>query len=131
MRFRAIVQFLLPALVLGLRARPAAAQAADTATVAPPMPFIVGAYAQGSIILAHTYAIRHLVASHPTGFELNAQRQTTGAAPWHAWYKFPKIGVALTYYDFHNPVLGQAFSISPYLSKTFWTGARGTTSTFG
>ena len=67
MRFRAIVQFLLPALVLGLRARPAAAQAADTATVAPPMPFIVGAYAQGSFVVAHTDAIRHLATLSPHG----------------------------------------------------------------
>ena len=124
MRFRAIVQFLLPVLALGLPARPVAAQAPADTAAAPPAPFIVGAYAQGSIILAHTAAIRHLVASHPTGFELNVQQATTGAAPWHAWYKFPKIGVAATYYDFHNPVLGYAFAISPYLSKTFWQGPR-------
>ena len=98
-------------------------QAADSAA-APPAPFVVGAYAQGSIIMAHTYAIRHLVASHPTGFEVNLQRQTTGAAPWHGWYRFPKIGLALTYYDFHNPVLGHVFSASPYISKSFSRGAK-------
>ncbi|GAC1587385.1 MAG: hypothetical protein NVS3B25_03260 [Hymenobacter sp.] len=85
---------------------------------------MLGAYAQGSIILAHTAAIRHLVASHPTGFEVNLQRQTTGAAPWHGWYKYPKVGVALVYYDFHNPVLGYAFAASPYISKSFSRGAR-------
>jgi len=101
-------------------------QVADTAATqpAPPAPFVVGAYAQGSIIMAHTYAIRHLVASHPTGFEINLQRQTTGAAPWHGWYKFPKIGLALTYYDFHNPTLGYAFSASPYISKSFSRGKK-------
>ena len=97
----------------------------DTAAApAPPAPWVLGAYAQGSIIMAHTGAIRHLVASHPTGFELNVQRQTTGAAPWHGWYKFPKAGLALTYYDFHNPVLGHAFAASPYLSKTFSRGPK-------
>ena len=85
---------------------------------------VLGAYAQGSIILAHTYAIKHLVASHPTGFELNLQRQTTGAAPWHGWYRFPKVGVALTYYDFHNPTLGYVFAASPYISKTFSRGPK-------
>ena len=92
--------------------------------VAPSAPLIVGAYAQGSIIMAHTYAIRHLVASRPTGFELNLQRQTTGAAPWHEWYKYPKVGMALTYYDFHNPTLGYVFSASPYISKTFSRGPK-------
>ena len=109
----------------GITTTPVAAQVSDSAAVAaPPAPLVVGAYVQGSIILAHTYAIRHLVASHPTGFELNLQRQTTGAAPWHGWYKFPKVGVALTYYDFHNPVLGYVFSASPYISKTFSRGPK-------
>ncbi|WP_426058865.1 acyloxyacyl hydrolase [Hymenobacter sp. B1770] len=87
-------------------------------------PLIVGAYAQGSIIMAHTPAIRHLVTSHPTGFELNFQRQTTGAAPWHGWYKYPKVGVAFIYYDFHNPILGHALAVSPYINKSFSHGPR-------
>ena len=119
-----VSKVLVPVLLWSLATPWAAAQALDTAIQVPRAPLIVGAYAQGSIILAHTYAIRHLVASHPTGFELNLQRQTTGAAPWHGWYKFPKVGVALTYYDFHNPVLGYAVAASPYISKTFSRGPR-------
>jgi hypothetical protein len=82
-------------------------------------PLVLGVYAQGSFILNHTRAISHLVASHPTGFELNAQRQTTGAAAWHGWYKYPKVGLALVYYDYHNPVLGQSYAATVYLSKPF------------
>ena len=109
----------------GLARRVVAQTPDSTAAVpAPPAPLVLGAYAQGSIILAHTYAIKHLVASHPTGFELNVQRQTTGAAPWHGWYRFPKVGVALTYYDFHNPVLGYVFAVSPYLNKSISRGAK-------
>ncbi|MCC3154841.1 acyloxyacyl hydrolase [Hymenobacter sp. BT770] len=119
-------------MLLALAARPVTAQV-DTTTaevsvpmpaVAPRAPLVMGAYAQGSIILAHTYAIRHLVASHPAGFELNFQRQTTGSAPWHGWYKYPKVGLALTYYDFHNPVLGYVWSASPYISKSFSRGPK-------
>jgi hypothetical protein len=116
----------LSGLLLTLATRPVQAQA-DSVTVpavAPRAPLIIGAYAQGSIIMAHTYAIKHLVASHPTGFEVNVQRQTTGAAPWHEWYKYPKVGLALTYYDFHNPVLGHVFAASPYISKTFSRGPK-------
>jgi opacity protein-like surface antigen len=113
---------LLAASLLGLLL-PAAAQAPDS--VAPTRaPLVVGAYAQGSIIMAHTYAIKHLVASHPTGFELNLQQQTTGHAPWHGWYKYPKIGLALLYYDFHNPILGQAYAGSFYINKSFWRRPR-------
>ncbi|HEX8328520.1 MAG TPA: acyloxyacyl hydrolase [Hymenobacter sp.] len=90
----------------------------------PRAPWVVGAYVQGSIIMAHTEAIQHLAVSHPTGFEVNLQRQTTGAAPWHGWYKYPKIGVALTYYDFRNPVLGYAVAASPYINKSFSRGPK-------
>jgi hypothetical protein len=91
---------------------------ADSAKIAvPASPFIFGAYAQGAIILNHTPAVSHLVASHPTGFELNVQRQTTGAAAWHSWYKYPKVGLALVYYDYHNPILGRSYAASVYMSK--------------
>ena len=124
MMVRLFCKALMPVLLWGLTTPCATAQISDTAVAAPRAPLVLGVYAQGSIIMAHTYAIRHLVASHPTGFELNFQRQTTGAAPWHGWYKFPKVGVALTYYDFQNPVLGYAFAASPYISKTFSRGAK-------
>ena len=116
----------LSGLLLTLAARPAQAQADSVAipVAVPRAPLVLGAYWQGSIIMAHTYAIRHLVASHPTGFEVNVQQQTTGAAPWHEWYKYPKMGLALTYYDFHNPVLGYVFAASPYISKTFSRGPK-------
>jgi hypothetical protein len=87
-------------------------------------PFIFGAYAQGAIIVNHTAQVSHLVASHPTGFELNVQRQTTGAALWHSWYKYPKVGLALVYYDYHNPLLGRSYAASVYLSKPISRTAR-------
>jgi hypothetical protein len=87
-------------------------------------PLVLGAYAQGSFVMKHTSAVNHLAASHPTGFELNAQRQTTGSAAWHGWYKYPKVGVALVYYDYHNPTLGQSYATTVYLSKSFWRTPR-------
>ncbi len=92
--------------------------AVDSAkTTALPRPFIFGAYAQGAAIISHAPAVSHLVASHPTGLELNVQRQTTGTAPWHSWYKYPKVGLALVYYDYHNPILGRSYAASVYMSK--------------
>lgn len=96
---------------------------ADSGAV-PLAPFIFGAYAQGSIIISHTQPVAHLVSSHPLGLELNVQRQTTGAAPWHAWYKYPKVGLALVYFDYRNPLLGQSYAATVYLSKTFARTAR-------
>jgi len=112
-------------------AQPALAQVAPTpaaydsaAAQAPRPPLVLGAYAQGSFILNHTAAISHLVASHPTGFELNAQRQTTGRAAWHGWYKYPKVGLALVYYDYHNPVLDRSYAATVYISKPLWRTPR-------
>lgn len=82
-------------------------------------PLVLGAYVQGSFVIAHTPAIRHLAVSHPTGFELNLQRQTNGSEPWHAWYRYPKLGVALVYYDYHNPVLGRSYAATTYINKNF------------
>ena len=122
-------QYFLSVRALGLAllaARPALAQVAPTqaaydslAVHAARSPLVLGAYAQGSFILDHTAAISHLVTSHPTGFELNVQRQTTGAAAWHGWYKYPKVGLALVYYDYHNPILDRSYAATAYISKTF------------
>ncbi|WP_170934871.1 acyloxyacyl hydrolase [Hymenobacter gelipurpurascens] len=90
----------------------------------PAGPLVIGAYGLGSFVVAHTPSVKHLSVSHPTGVELNVQRQTNGSAPWHAWYRYPKIGFALTYYDYHNPVLGQSYAAGVYINKSFWRTRR-------
>ncbi|UYZ58800.1 acyloxyacyl hydrolase [Hymenobacter latericus] len=87
-------------------------------------PVVVGLYAQGGFIIAHSPRVKHLVTAHPTGLELNLQRQLTGTQPWHAWYRYPKVGVALVYYDYHNPAMGKSYAGSVYLSKTAWRTPR-------
>jgi Lipid A 3-O-deacylase (PagL) len=106
----------LTCLLLAALAGPARAQQAR------PGPLVLGVYGQGSFIVAHTPAVAHLAVSHPTGLELNVQRQTNGSEPWHAWYRYPKVGLNLVYYDYHNPVLGRSYASSVYLNKrVFYT----------
>lgn len=102
---------------------PEAARAQQPASQ-PAGPLLVGAYGLGSFIIPHTPSIRHLAVSHPTGVEINVQRQTNGQEPWHAWYRYPKIGLALTYYDYHNPRLGRSYAAGFYLNKSFWHSRR-------
>ncbi|WP_400192352.1 acyloxyacyl hydrolase [Hymenobacter sp. B81] len=114
-------RFLFVVFALGLLpAGRATAQEVPAAAPARPGPLIVGAYAQAGFIIAHTPRVRHLVSAHPTGLELNVQRQLNGRQPWHAWYRYPRVGLALVYYDYHNPVLGRSYAASVYLNKLFW-----------
>jgi hypothetical protein len=87
-------------------------------------PLVLGGYAQGSFILAHTHSVEQLAASHPMGLELNAQRQTTGSATWHGWYKYPKLGLALVYYNYHSRIVGQSYAATIYISKPFYRTQR-------
>jgi hypothetical protein len=119
-----IVHFRRVLLAVGTGTLSFATLAQQTPPVTPKGPLIFGAYAQGSFIIAHTPAVKHLAVSHPTGFELNVQRQTNGSEPWHAWYKYPKIGLNFVYYDYHNPVLGRSYASSIYINKSFLRTAR-------
>ena len=80
-------------------------------------PWVYGAYVQGAFIVAHSPLMEHLAVSHPTGFELNVQKQTTGKKAWHQLYKFPKVGYSLVYFNFHNPALGKSVAVSTYINK--------------
>jgi len=102
----------------------AQAQLPATEEAPAPGPLILGAYAQGSFVVAHTPAVQHLAVSHPTGLELNLQRQTNGSEPWHAWYRYPRIGLALVYYDYHNPVLGKSYASTIYIGKSLFRTPR-------
>ena len=88
-------------------------------------PWIYGGYAHGGFIISHSPFMRHLAVSHPTGLELNLQKQTTGNGNWHQLYQFPKIGYSLVYFNFHNPALGQAFVGSTYINKTLLKTKKG------
>jgi hypothetical protein len=87
-------------------------------------PWIPGAYALGGFIIAHSPFMEHLAVSHPAGFELNLQKQTTGTKNWHQLYKFPKVGIAFDYLNLNNPVLGKAFAATTYLNKTLRQGRK-------
>ena len=91
----------------------------------PGKPWLLGTYAHGSFIIAHSPFMRHLAASHPVGFEVNAQRQTLGEKDWHLLYRLPKVGYSFVYYNYRNPTLGRSFALSTYLNKTLVRTSKG------
>jgi hypothetical protein len=92
----------------------------------PPKPvwIVGGAWQQGSI-LVHSAKIRHLAGIHPSGWELNLQRQTLGKRYWQQLYRFPRLGVSFTYLDYHHPIIGRSLALSPYLSLPIKRGEKG------
>jgi hypothetical protein len=92
---------------------------------APPPIWILGGSWQQGAILVHTAKIRHLAGIHPAGWELNLQQQTTGRRYWHQLYRFPRLGLSLTYLDYRHPIIGHSVALSPYLSLPLKSGDRG------
>ena len=69
--------------------------------------------AQGltSLIIPISTTSPQLLTSSPKGVELRIMQQTDGSEDWHHWYKSPRFGVTMIYYDFRNQFLGKAFSL--------------------
>jgi hypothetical protein len=78
-----------------------------------PKEFSISAH-YGSII-NNGELVGHLSSSHPAGFEATAYWLTTGKHGWEAAYGFPSIGVSLFYFDFRNPILGEAWALVPFM----------------
>lgn len=118
MACRILLLLLLSLLLLGqVRAQ------GQTDAANKPAWIVGGAWQQGSV-LVHTAKIRHLRGLHPSGWEINLQRQTVGKRYWQQLYGYPRIGAALTYLDYHHLTLGRSLALSPYLSLPVKKGKR-------
>lgn len=86
---------------------------------------IVGAAYQYGSVITHTPKIRHFARTRPTGLEINLQKSTTGTRAWQQLYRYPRLGLSFVYFNYFNPVIGQSFAISPYLSLPVHRSDRG------
>lgn len=75
-------------------------------------------------ILMHDQKIGHLVRSNPQGIKLNYIKRTYGRKYWEARYKYPDLGISLSYQDYRNPQLGHSFALIPYISFYPWRSAQ-------
>jgi hypothetical protein len=82
-----------------------------------------GAWQQGAIIV-HSAKIRHLAGIRPSGWELNLQQQTVGKQYWQQLYRFPRLGLSLTYLNYQHPVIGSSLALSPYMSLPLRRGKK-------
>lgn len=77
----------------------------DNNVSATPTYFGVNAYY--GFILLHKDAIGGLIKGHPMGLEMYYERQKTGFHYWEQAYRYPRIGLALGYYDLRSQQLGK------------------------
>ncbi len=53
----------------------------------------------------------HLMNSAPYEVQLRIMKQTVGKKSWEKLYKYPRYGVALSYFNYLNPVMGEGLSL--------------------
>jgi len=72
-----------------------------------------------SYILNHQQNVGHLINSHPWGIDVSYYFLKDGSQGWESSYKYPKVGISLTYLDFMSDILGESISITPNM-KFSW-----------
>ncbi len=77
--------------------------------------YTVGGGVFRGFVLKHSASIGHLAVSHPQGFQVFVNRHTFGKKYCQQAYRYPDVGLALTYFDYRNPVLGKSLSLASYL----------------
>lgn len=96
----------------------AARQLADVDTAARPRRFtglrLTTFY---GYLWAHRERVQYLSAT-PSQAQIDLMLNTDGHRYWHHAYRFARSGFSLYYCDFHNPVLGEAYSAMVFM-ETF------------
>jgi len=87
--------------------------------------YTIGIAHNKGFIVSHSPSMASLANRHISAFELYVEQNTYGKKNWHARYPFLKIGILTKYFNLNNEnVLGNAFSISPYLKFNLYTSDR-------
>lgn len=79
--------------------------------------FQIGLKGGAGFIIDHSPTMEYVTEQHISKFEVYLEKNTFGNKIWEQRYKFPRVGISFSYFDFNNPEhLGKAYSISPYLN---------------
>lgn len=86
---------------------------------------LVGLKLHKGSVLIHSRDLRPIEDSYPTGVELDLAWHKISQKAWESCHCYPKLGVALTYWDYDNKeVLGQGvtglFYIEPVFNTRGW-----------
>jgi hypothetical protein len=88
-------------------------------------PWSVGVNGYYGAIFRYRLGLQAVNFTHPVGVEIYANRHTLGKRQWEQKFGLPKIGFALSYYNYGVPdELGEAVSLTSYLDKSILTWGR-------
>ncbi len=72
------------------------------------------------VVWAHSRDIQGLRNSYPTGLEFNFSWHHTGEDAWSSCHCYPKLGVAVTFWNFDHPeILGHGITSLAYIEPVF------------
>ena len=80
-------------------------------------PFSVGFQSYYGFLLRHKPALGAIIRNHPFGFEAYVEKLTVGQYYWEQAYRYPRVGLALGYFDTGSPQIGQMIYLIHYLEK--------------
>ncbi len=89
--------------------------AMSLAVAQPKYTYTAGGSLYEGFVIAESPAVKHLAPIRPRGFELFIQKNTYGHTYWEHRYGYPDIGLALTYTDYQDTVVGQSIGANLYM----------------
>ncbi|WP_224998691.1 acyloxyacyl hydrolase [Cesiribacter sp. SM1] len=88
-------------------------------------PWSVGLNGYYGALFRYRAGLQTVNFTHPVGIELYANRHTLGKRLWEQKFGLPRIGFALSYYNYGVPdELGEALSLTAYLDKSILAWGR-------
>ncbi len=88
-------------------------------------PYSLGVNSAYGFIIPHNPSMLYITKQHIQRQEIYFEKNTYGKKSWEQRYFYPNMGLSLAYFSLNNPHLGNATSLSPYLSfrlnpSNFW-----------
>jgi hypothetical protein len=87
-------------------------------------PLVLGLNLQYGNIYAHTKPVQNVANAKPSGIELEFSHQKIDDSTWNMCNCYPRSGIATSYFDFHNSILGKSGIVAYFLEPTYRVGNR-------
>lgn len=85
-------------------------------------PWVVGLRGHYGFVLLHSQSVAPIGQSYPWGIEADFSKHLVGKKAWEFCNCYPRVGTALTYWNFDNPeVLGHGLTFVPYIEPIWLT----------